>query len=166
MRRLPLLLILAAGCAGGPPARETRALPAGVRDGDPAAVAGAVRSALEAAGWAVERAEPDAVATRLREEPENFSWRLDVALVRRGARTEVVASLVLERAETFNPVTGLLRNNARMQVDDQYLETGNRRAYERDHAQIEADSPEGRREAALRRLEERVRGVLQLPPGK
>jgi hypothetical protein len=154
------------GCAGGPPPRETRPLPTVVREGDAAAVAGAVRAALEAAGWAVERAEPAGVVTRLREEPEDFSWQLDVALVSQGRGTEVVASLVVVRAEPFRPVQALLRNNARMQVDDQYLETGNRRAYEGDHAQIEANSPEGRRETALRRLEERVRGVLRLPAGK
>ena len=166
MRCAPFLLILAAGCAGGGPARESRPLPSAVRDGDPTTVAAALRSTLEAAGWPVDRAEAGGVTTRLREEPEEYSWQVEIGLAASGTKTDLQVSLVVDRPSLGRPVQGLLRNNARMQVDDQYLETGNRSAYERDRAQIDANSPEGRREAAIRKLEERVRAVLQLPPSR
>jgi len=159
VRAIPLLLLL--GCSSGPPAQESKALPPAAFAGAPSAAAPALQSALEAAGWVVEQADERGVATRRREEPEDFAWRLGVALTPRGAGTLLDATLSVERSDSFRPVEGLFRNNARMQADDQYLETKNRPAYERDQAAIEAGTPEGRREAGIRRLEERIRGILR-----
>ena len=160
MKSIPFVLLLA-GCSSGPPVQESKALPPATFAGAPSAAAPALQSAFEAAGWVVERADENGVATRRREEPEDFAWRLSVVLTPRGTSTLMDATLSLERSDAFRPVEGLLRNNARMQADDQYLETKNRPAYERDQAAIEANTPEGRREAGIRRLEERIRGILR-----
>ena len=161
--RIAFVLLLV-GCAGGPPPVEARSLPPSTRPGAPAAAATELKSALETAGWIVERAGGHGLATRRREEPEDFAWRLEVALSPKGALTIVEPTLTLERSDEFRPLEGLFRNNARMQADDEFLATKNRPAYERDVVEIEAHTPEGRREAAIRRLDARLRSVLSPPP--
>jgi hypothetical protein len=158
--RSPLLILLAAGCAGGPPAEEAKAFPGAVHQAEAEAVLAAGRAALEAAGMILDRTAHGRLVTRRREEPEGYSWTLELAVAPRGRRTSVDAVLNLERASLFDPFGEALRNRARMQADDAYLESKNRPAYERDVAGIEAESPEGRREAAIGRLEARVRALL------
>jgi hypothetical protein len=162
VRALPLLLLL--GCSSGPPPAETRSFPPTTPPAAPAAYAASLKGALEAAGWVVERAGPEGLATRRREEPEDFAWTLQVVLTPKGEGTTADASLTLERSSGFRPVEAIFRNNTRMQADDEFLETKNRPAYEKDQATIDAGTPEGRREAAIRRLEGRIRGILGVPP--
>ena len=157
-------LLLLAGCSGGPPPLEARSLPPAVRPGTPAAAAVELQSALEAAGWIVERAGEHGLATRRREEPEDFAWRLELVLSPRAASTIVDATLSLERSDSFRPVEALFRNNARMQADDEFLATKNRPAVARDVVEIESNTPEGRREAAIKRLDARIRSLLAPPP--
>lgn len=163
MRAVPVLLLLA-GCAGGPPPVESRSLPPFVRPGAPAAAGAELRSALEASGWIVEKADGRGVSTRRREEPEDYAWRLEVALSPKGDATALEATLSLERTDEFRPLEGLFRNSARMQADDAYLETKNKTAYDRDQAAIDAATPEGRREAAIKRLDARLRAILAPSP--
>jgi hypothetical protein len=159
VRTLPLVL-LAVGCAGGPPAEESKAFPGAVHAAAPEAVLAAARAALEAAGMIVETAGPGPLRTRRREETEGYAWRLELAIAPRGGKTSVEPALHLERPPLFQPFGDALRNRARMEADDGYLATRNRPAYERDVAGIDARSPEGEREAAIGRLEGRIRAAL------